>query len=444
MLWEMESMRTKVVLALIAIGLVLASAAVVVTLRLYPRKPAPDAVERIPVPAFLIEDNKDPMMGESEVEGHRDLRFENSSEKPVSVRLEATDCECAYVQIYLAPQEWKALDLQEIHKRAADPSLPWQSVAPLGAAITVPPQSVGLFRLTWKTNVVGTRIFWADFLLDDGEDRGRRRVEVPVNLVEIVRLRPEDRGNEKEFDLDSLKPGEERTARFVCYSVTRDRFALTPSPVAEDSCINYGPPHALSRAELQGLSDKIGSPVKSGYRVSVTVREHAGERRLDIGPFHRRVAWKTDVIPDHRVTTFLNGTVRGEVSLAAPEDKPFVDLGTILPTEKWSEVFTLQSPDPRIQLSVDEERTLAFLRVELLDGRGGETTRDGKSWRVRLTFRSDSLFRGPFPHVDRPGFDSAVVCSIVFRIKRAGKESNVADQSARRVLIPVRGNVRAY
>jgi hypothetical protein len=427
-----------VVLAALVVGLVVASAFIFVAMRLSTQTAAPNAVERTPVPAFRVEENRDPVSSESEVEGHRDLRFENSADKSVTVRLEATDCACAHVEVYLAPQEWKALDLEEIHKRAADPSLAWQTLAPGKAAFTVPPQSVGVLRLTWKTEVVGEHTFWADFFVDDGEDRGRRRIEVPVNLLEIVRLRSEDQVYRKELDLGTLNPGEERTARFICYSETRDRFGLTPAPLTPDPCISYSTPQALSRAELQALSDKVGSPVKSGYHVQVVVREHAGDRRLDIGPFRRRVVWKTDVIPDHRVSSYLNGTARGEVSLVAPEDKPYLDLGAILPTAPQPEVFTLQSPDTRIRLSVDEERSLSFLRVELLDGSEGKSTREGKSWRVRVALRTDSLFRGTFPNPDQPGVESAAVCSIAFRITRAG------SASARRVLVPVRGTVRNY
>jgi hypothetical protein len=403
-----------------------------------------DSTPRLAVASLWIEENTDPQRAESEEEGHRDLRFENRADDPTTVRLLETDCQCAHVLIGMAPQTWRELSPEEIHKRADDSALVWHTLQPGGKELTLPPRSHGLVRMTWNTKTVGDHVFWADLFVAEGDDRGPRRIEVPVQLVEIVRLHAEDDPNGKEIDVGPLDAGEKGRANFVACSLTRDRFTLVPAPAVEDPCLVYGSPQALSRGELRALSDKTGSTLRSGYRLTVTMKEHAGDRRLDLGPFHRRVVWKTNVSSDHRLSSFVNGTVRGEVSLVSPEDKPFIDLGTIRPTAPQSVIFTLRSRDPRIRLTVDEERSLSLLCVELLDGEDGKTEQNGKTWRVRVAFRKDALFRGFFPDEARPGFDSAPVCSIVFRISRSGTAGAPAEQPPRRLLIPVRGTVRNY
>lgn len=308
----------------------------------------------------------------------------------------------------------------------------------------LPPRRQGLLRMTWKTKSVGNHVFWADLFLAEADERGRRRIEVPVQLIEAVHLGPEDNPSGKEIDIGRFDSGEERTARFLGYSLTRDKFTLAPAPAVEDPCLAYGSPQPLRREELHALSEKIGTTVRSGYRLTVTVKEHVGDRRLDIGPFHRRVVWKSDAFPDHRVGSHINGTVRGEVSLASPENRELVDLGTIAPEAPQPVVFTLHSHDPRLRLAVDKERSLSFLRAELLDGEDGKMVGKEKTWRVRVVFRTDSLFRGVFPNAQRRGVDSAAVCSIVFRIPHAETAGASAKQSERRLLVPVRGTVKSF
>lgn len=407
------------------------------------RRTTANSMGRLAVPSLWIEENTDPVKAESEIEGRRDLHFENRADRPVTARLLATDCECAHIEIGIAPEARPGLSSEEMRQRADDTVLAWHTLQSGGSELTLPPRSHGLLRMTWNSKSVGDHVFWADLVLAEGDERGVRRIQVPVQLLEIVHLAPEDNLGGKEIDIGALSAGEERTARFLGYSRTREKFTLAPAPAVEDPCLIYGAPQPLSREELRRLSEKTGTTVRSGYRLIATLREHAGDRRLDLGPFHRRVVWKTDAFSDHRVSSYINGMVRGEVSLVSPEDKTFVDLGTIAPEAPQPVVFTLHSRDPRTRLAVDEERSLSFLRAELLDGEEGKIAENGKIWRVRVVFRTDSLFRGVFPNPERREFDSAVVCSIVFRLSRTA-DGAAAQQSERRLLIPVRGTVKPF
>jgi hypothetical protein len=42
-----------------------------------------------------IEEPKEPVRGKTGVEGYCDLRMQNQADKPVTIRLEQTDCACA-------------------------------------------------------------------------------------------------------------------------------------------------------------------------------------------------------------------------------------------------------------------------------------------------------------------------------------------------------------
>jgi hypothetical protein len=387
-----------------------------------------------------IEEQKDAAAAESGVKGHRDLRFRNQTNKPLKLHLERSDCECAHLQVCVTPDEWKELDSQAFLKHATEPTLAWQTLERSGQPFLIPPRSHGLIRVAWRAFKVGASSIGIDLRVDDGQKEIPQHLETRVNVAEPVLLRSEGDPNATEIDIGRLQPGEERTARFLCYSITRDEFTLTPAPPENDPCIRYGSPEPLTSEELRTLSQKASAQVRAGYRVKITVREQADDHRLDLGPFHRRIVYKTDVYEDLRLNAYVNGTVMGEITLADSEGKDSIDFDTITPSDPKPVTFTLDSRDPQIQLSVDEERTIPFLKIELLDGKEGKPAEKGKRWQVRALFRKDALFRGEFPNPTRPGYDSADSCSLVFLLSRPGQ----SPSKERRLFVPVRGKVRFY
>jgi hypothetical protein len=427
------SRKWVIALVLAALGACVAFATVVLPRW---RRPAEPGGRASPL---QVEENKDRVTTESGVEGQRDLCYRNRTDNPVTVRLEQKDCDCAHVLFCVAPEAWKGLDAEDLRKRAADPALVWQALEEGREGITLPHQAVGLVRLRWKAAVVGDHVFWAHLRVDEGGERGRQRLEVPVRFVEPVSISAEDNLTSKEADVGPLNAGEERAVRFLCCSTTREKFSLTPAP-ADDPLVRCGTPQPLTREEVRAVSDRAGTAVRAGYRVTVTVRERADDARLDMGPFRRPVVLHTNVFPGHEVRTHVNGTVRGEVWLAAAEGKGFVDLGTLSTTAPEPRVITVESRDPQLELTVDERRTLEFLRVELLDAKEGKPAGGGKSWRVRVRMRSDALFRGDFPKPMQSGYDTAVACSIVFVVARQGP----AAAPVRRLYVPVRGTVKRF
>ncbi len=390
---------------------------------------------------LLIEAQNLPVTTESGVQGHRELRFHNQTNKSLSIRLQRTDCECAHIQVCVTPDEWKGLNSPAFLEHAADPTLTWQPLEQGGQSFVIPPRSQGMIRVVFKAFKVGTSSIGIDLRVDDGEKETAQHFESPVSFIPPAFFCSEDNLNVMEISVGRLHAGEERTARFLCCSTTRDKFTLTPAPPGSDPCLVYGIPEPLTSEELHALSLKPGgAEVRAGFRVKVTVREQADDQRLDIGPFRRRIVYKTDIYTDHQVETYVSGWVEGEIALAGSECKDHLDFGTIIPDDPKPVTFTLESRDPRLQLSVDEERTLPFFKLELLDGKEGKTSERGKRWQVRVVFRKDALFRGEFPNPTRPGYETADACCLVFLLLHPGQESS----KERRLLVPVRGNVRLY
>jgi hypothetical protein len=341
----------------------------------------------------------------------------------------------------MAPDEWKTLDSPAFLKRAGETTLAWKPLKSGGESFEIPPQAHGLIRVTWKAIKVGRSSIGIGLRVDDGENKIAQRFEVPVDFIRPVWLCKEGDYYMNEIDVGRLNAGEERTAKFLCCSTTREKFTITPAPPINDPCILYGTPQPLTGKEIQALPKAPnGDPVLFAYRVTITLRERAGDKRLDIGPFHRAIVYKSDVSADLKVDGFVNGTIAGEVTLVDAEGKDFVDLGLVLPTEPKPVTFTLQARDPQLQLTVDEERTVDFLKVEQLDGKEGKPSGNGKTWQVRIKFRTDSLFRGPVPNPNHAGYTTAAQCSVVFNVSRPG----TASAPARRLFVPMRGTVRGY
>jgi hypothetical protein len=390
--------------------------------------------------SLLIEEQKDPVITESGVEGHHDFRFHNQANRPFTVSVERKDCECARVQICVIPEEWNGLASEAFLKHSTEATLAWQSLERGGNFFVIPPQSEGLIRVAWKAIKVGPSSIGIVLRVGQRGKEITQNLAARVNFVAPAFFCSADDPNATEIDVGRLKAGEERTAHFLCCSTTRESFTLTPAPNS-DPCIAYGTPQPLTPEELQALSQKSGAlQVRAGYHVRVTVREQVGDHRLDIGPFHLSIVYKTDVHADHQVKTHVNGAVEGELSLADSGGKDPIDLGMITPSEPKPTTFTVESRDPQVQLTIDKEKTLPFLKLELLDGKEGETVDQGKRWRVSVVFWKEALFRGEFPDPSRPGYDSADMSSIVFLISRPGQPA----ARERRFLVPVKGNVSLY
>ena len=427
-------------LLLVALAAVAVAGAVAGFVFHHPTDPNP-VPRRDNTPPLRIEEVKDAVTTEHGFEGQIEFPFENLRENLVTVGIVLKDCQCARVQICLTPEDWKPLDTQELRKRASDPVLKWETLEKDSQGFSVPARAAGMLRLGWKGKDFTDQRYWASLWVDDNGNRLNQRFEVPVHVVQPVYIRSEDQPKRSQVDLGRLNPGEGRTARFLCYSGTRPKFKLTPAPPQADPCLSYQTPQALTDAELKTLSQRASVQVLCGYRVEVIVHERIGDAQLDLGPFRRSAVWNTDIAKGHQLTGIVSGSVLGDVRLAEPVGKAFVDLGNISPNEPAPVTITLESNDPRIELTLDDKHTLDILAVELLDGKSGKENQDKKSWRARVVFRKDSGFHGKFPTQNRAGYDTDVACSIVIQVSRRSPSGDGISSPARRLYVPVRGIV---
>jgi hypothetical protein len=392
-------------------------------------------------PPLRIEEVKDSVTTEHGFEGQIEFPFENLRANAVTVGIVLKDCQCARVQICLTPEEWKQLAPEELRKRGADPALKWETLEKDSQGFSVPARAAGLLRLGWNGKDFADQRYWARLWVDDQGNRLYQRFEVPVHVVQPVYIRSEEQLKRSQVDLGRMNSGEERTARFMCYSGTRAKFTIAAKSTPSDPCLTYQAPQPLTEAELQVLSQKTGITVLAGYRVEVVVHERVGDAQLDLGPFRRSAIWNTDLAAGHQVTGIVSGSVLGEVRFIEPKGKAFVDFGNISLTDPAPVTFTLESTDAKLDLTVDDKHTLDILAVELLDGESGKQVEGKKRWQVRVVFRKDSGFHGKFPTQNRAGYDTDVACSIVFQLSRRPPSGDGNGSPVRRLYVPVRGVV---
>jgi len=435
-------MQAKWILSLAMCGLIVAGGVGYFTIVRPPRSSDVSRSRKDDGPPFKIEADQTSSTTEQGSDGFRDFCFENRRDNDVTLGVDLKDCQCARIQICLVPAEWKGLSAEERRKREADSPLTWATLNEEGQAFKVPPHGEGLLRLGWTAKREGNQRYWVRTWFDDQGNRTHQRIEAIVRVVPPVSVGAADDPRRTEFDVGCLNAGERRTTQFLCYSETRQHFILTAPPALADPCLVYSEPEALTEAELKSLSEKTGATVRAAYWLAVTACERAGDARLDIGPFRRRVSWGTDVFQGHRIQGVVSGSVEGEVKLADAPGQSFVDLGKIFPDAPTSITFALISSDPDLELSIDEKSTLHILSAELLDRKEGRPIEGGKTWRVRVQYRNDSDFRGPFPLRERPGYDSDVACSIVFHLARRSLSGTAASQAFRKLLVPVHGVVQ--
>jgi hypothetical protein len=399
------------------------------------------ATPRDDSPPLHFEPARDVMTTELSLEGQREFAFENLRENPLTVGIVFKECQCSRVQICLTPESWKKLDPQERQKRADDAALKWDTLEQDSQGFTVPARAAGLLRLAWKGKEVGDHRYAARFWIDDDGRRLNQTVEVPVHVVPPVYIRAENNRRRALVDVGVLKSGEERTARFLCFSTTRSSFSLTSAPPLPDTCLSYERAEPLTEGELKALDEQVGAPVRSGFRVEVKVHERVGDAQLDLGPFRRQVVWNTDVALGHQVSGIVAGSATGEVRLTGTNGKAFVDLGNVSPQNSAPVELTLESTDPQIELRLDEKHTLDILSVELVDGKSGKEAQEKKTWRIRVAFRKESAFHGKFPTQNRAGYDNDVACSVVFHVSRRAVPKDAAAVPLRRLYVPVHGVV---
>jgi hypothetical protein len=373
--------------------------------------------------------------------GHHAFRYQSKVDAPTLVGINWKNCKCASVEICVAPDEWKALPEEEWARKAEDPSLKWTPLEKNSEGFTIPAKAIGWIRIGWKADKAGDERFKADLWLYYPDGGIGYPLEIPVSFIEAVRVRWEDDPEKIDPYVGRLGPGDEGVAKVLIWSATREKFTVEPLPSKPDPCITYGDPTPLTAAELEALSKGQGRKALSGYRVAITVRERAGDTQLDLGPFRREVAWKSNAVKDS-FRVHVHGIVLGEVTafVAGNPDDPRLNMGAVNPERPTQHTIRLETDNPQVEVTLDEQRTTDFLKVEMQDSKEGKIEKFGdgsmrKSWTVYVSFRPESGFRGPFNDPTRPDYEPRAV---IFKVAHAG----ATNEQPRRLKVPVSGQVR--
>jgi hypothetical protein len=397
----------------------------------------PGVGEQIPSPIEIAAE-LGPRFEEAFTAGHHAFRFRSKVDKPTTVGVNWKNCKCASVEICIAPNEWKALPEVELVKKAEDPSLEWTPLDKEGKGFDIPGMAIGWVRIGWKADKSGDERFKADLWLYSPDHGIGFPLEIGVSFVEAVRIRCADDLEKIDPYIGRLGPGDQKDAKLVIWSSTRESFTLEPAPARPDPCFHYGDPKKLTDEQLKRLTQNSRKAL-SGYEVAITVHERAEDKQLDIGPFRREVRWKSDAVKDP-IRAHVQGIILGEVTASvAGSEEPRLDMGVMNAGRPRVHKIHLETENSKVELALDDA-TCDFLQVKMLDGKEGkkEDLGDGtarKTWTVNVSFRSDSGFRGRFPDPDKPGYES---CAVVFRIAHAGDP----NEAPRRIKVMVRGQVR--
>jgi hypothetical protein len=338
-----------------------------------------------------------------EVEWHQDARrsyrFENPKDGPVKVALEKRACKCTKVEIAVTDEPAGP----PAGKTDVDGGLTWNVLEPGGDWFTMPGRAGGVVRLTWNGTTLGAQRITAVLKTEaDGAAGVPCTLEVPVIFV-----RPLMAGLEAEMaspapssvaEVGEMRADEPRgqTARFVCWSATRDRFSLEGGPTGHP-CVTVGPPERLSDDEVARLRRAWNKSMRCAYRVEVTVRPRAdGGDRLSLGPFRFPFSLKSDAVGSDETAGYVSGVVRGEVTVGGPDDHDRLDFGSFPADEERTRVIDLTADGGFPDLEVDRQEMPRYLRVTLTAGPAGP----GRSWRLKAMFVPNGLV-GEFPADDR-------------------------------------------
>lgn len=392
--------------------------------------------ENGPILSFLIKKYPDPMPGEHGSTGGQVYWFANEEDRIIKMGMNRTSCRCASVQVVYFPPEVKSqfvpmlafggVGVLTSHAGVAANLTDRSSSGPLSvheldnsSVVDVPGGTIGWVLMRWKGDSVGSQLLSAQVWMNNRNQT--LDLEARVFFVEPLRVTDRDRKRVLQSPLTLGRlPFEDQ---IYCWSSTRDHFDLHAEVRGSDpgkDPFTVGKPVKLTEAECRSLTrqfglDNIVIPVRSGYRVPVTLREKGddGKTMVDLGAIRRWINLKaTDIDDIEPILTSYEATIVGDVQLSMVGDARVVDFGPfnraqgskIIPVSIWTD-------DPAVTLEVDEERTSSFVDARL-EQEASSAAQTRRSWRIKINIRPNQAI-GEFPRGDDNQYqDSAVYLKI--------------------------------
>jgi hypothetical protein len=388
----------------------------------------------------------------------------NKHDKPVTMKVVQTSCQCAEVSMAaLPPQAYKEYFASSVLANSPlcpapgpaallshlvlSKALNWKTVISKTDKYTfdLPPAGpegpqIGLVRMTWAGNPpTGAKTITAELLAGIGEEPPMH-VQLLSHILVVSAFQTATRDLNGAWtpggrlDFGDMTENANIKRSIYLYSTTQPLMTYSVSLEGDpDPCISFSKPEMASEEELQNLlnysvkdekgnENKVIRSVKSLYRIDVNVHERTtieknGKqevKQLDLGVLDRRVMVSSALGEPQAVP--LKGRVLGDIRILSGSETGRIDLGNSFPTEQNREkIITLIAERPGLDVSL-ADFTPSFLKVDLqplspLDGR--------KQWRLRVTVPKGSLY-GSLP----------VNSAVILKTNEAG---------ARRIRFPVTG-----
>lgn len=299
---------------------------------------------------------------EVNTDGRAFFYFENDRPEEVSVQLDYLNCQCNQVDMALFTDPevkhlptWPPIVVTDLGKGLefleTDRSR-WKVLPRDGAATTVPAHAKGVLRVSWTGRKIGPHQAVATVIT---QKPGDPATSVTTRLGAMATYTPVVMLDQEQFKLPDIESGGSATISFSVWAPMRDRFQLHVQDPAHD-------PHfvcstrPLTAAELEDvvfnqLKKQHPNPTaKSGYRVTVVVREVMDGKHLDAGLFARKIDLTTDIAADQSVT--LTGTVHGDVEVGDEEHPGRIVLGAFSAEQGKTVHVPLVAARPDVQVKV--------------------------------------------------------------------------------------------
>lgn len=331
-----------------------------------------------------------PVTTELQGTGFHDFYFQNPAATAVEIGVDYQSCRCSKVEVFTFTPEEEKIFQQGNGTRswstASSGALPlvcvqaaldeekrgfladakrWQAAdVHEKTSATVPAQSSGLVRVGWSGKQEGPQrmkvILWSQ---PRGDDRSRATtpLEIPVMIVAPLSIQ-----QPATAALSApLQENGKNTVSFLCWSMTRPTFDLQVADNdKKDRCFEYTL-IPLSGAQCrEQLGEKFANAaIASGYRVQVTVHERRNGKRLDLGPFRRKIELTSDAQSTPLIFE-ISGSILGDVRLLTATGSQRISLGDFEVSEGKETSVMVEADRSDMKVSVGS-RYPDYLEAEL-------------------------------------------------------------------------------
>jgi hypothetical protein len=349
-----------------------------------------------------------PVDAELHKPGSCDFWFENTNSKPVALGLLKTSCTCTGAQVFLLSQGSKQQPGSEAQLEKTATVTPLTVGSEEG--VTVGPGQVGWVRLQWsgesKKELLSLTL-WLNY----------KALGPFPTLETLVRFHDAFNTVQPAF----VPFGGASVSRLpwtqsvVCWSSTRDDLRIKGEVMGGSEgvadLLTVGEPEPLTKKEREELAARIPEterPVRSAYRVPVTLRDRTPAGKLiDAGSFRRRVELALDGEPGEMLSVLVEGDIQGDVQVVGLEKGRIDFLSFLRKNGSASRKVRLQSLRPGLKLEVDRERTPEFLDVKLIADTSSSPSA-GTAWDMIVQVKPDAV-SGRFPRDTPESFRDCAV-----------------------------------